>query len=112
MVEHDKVKLEQGMVQVPLPGTVDLESLTKDLKGKGYHLANEPEETDSQGWGKRHDASGYYPYWVYRSGKEWYFAFPPEDYANEGKDGHEAVLGPKATEEIDRWLPYLKKWLH
>lgn len=46
-----EVKIEDGYVQVPLRGRIDVAGLSQDLRKKGYFLANDPWDIDSQGWG-------------------------------------------------------------
>ncbi|WP_422443619.1 hypothetical protein [Thermoanaerobacterium sp. DL9XJH110] len=106
-------EIADDKVRIKLPFYVDLKKLTAILKQKEYFVANDPEETDSQGWGKWYDAEGYYPYWVYEENHCHYFAFPPEDYKVVPEPGaaprHVPILGTKAVEEFFRWLPVLKE---
>jgi len=108
----DEAQIEDGYVQVPLRGRIDIVGLSRDLQEKGYYLANDPWDIDSQGWGSDHDLDGYYPYWVFRDGEQWIFAFPPEDYQKGAGEGKDPVVGEKAREEIKRWVPYLEGWCH
>lgn len=107
-----EVKIEDGYVQVPLRGRIDVAGLSQDLRKKGYFLANDPWDIDSQGWGRNRDLEGYYPYWVFRDGKEWFFAFSPLDYQEGAGEGKEPAVGEKAREEIRHWVPYLEGWCH
>jgi len=106
-------EIKNDKVRIKLPFFVDLKKLTELLKQKKYFVANDPDKFDSQGWGDRFDAEGYYPYWVYEEDDNWYFAFPPEDYKTVPDPGsvpkHMPVLGSKAIEEFSRWLPILKE---
>ena len=72
-------RIQEGQVRVPLEGELDLAGLSRDLRARGFFLANDPEAMDSQGWGEDYDPEGYYPYWVFRDGKRWVFACPPKD---------------------------------
>lgn len=107
-----EVQIANGYVQVPLKGRMDVAGLSRDLRAKGYYLANDPWEVDSQGWGKEQDREGYYSYWVFRDGDQWFFAFPPEDYQPGEGEGWEPVVGERARAEIKRWVPYLEGWCH
>lgn len=71
-------RIQEGQVRVPLEGELDLAGLSRDLRARGFFLANDPEAMDSQGWGEDYDPEGYYPYWVFRDGKRWVFACPPK----------------------------------
>ncbi|MDI3481344.1 MAG: hypothetical protein PWQ97_999 [Tepidanaerobacteraceae bacterium] len=106
-------EIKNDKVHIKLPFYVDLKKFTDALIEKNYFVANDPEETDSQGWGKWYDAEGYYPYWLYEEGYCHYFAFPPEDYKLVPEPGavpkHVPVLGTKAIEEFFRWLLVLKE---
>jgi hypothetical protein len=105
------VWIEDNQVRVGLSGKLDLAGLSLDLRKKGYFLANDPESMDSQGWGKDRDLEGYYPYWVFRDGERWVFAFSPEDYQEKAVGERSQKVGQDADREIDRWLPYLTKWV-
>ena len=106
-------EIKKDKVRIKLPFFIDLKKLTDLLKMKKYFVANDPVESDSQGWGNSFDAEGYYPYWVYREDTDWYFAFPPEDYKTVPNPGsvpkHIPILGSRAIEEFSRWLPVLKE---
>ncbi|MDO9536665.1 MAG: hypothetical protein Q7J85_15370 [Bacillota bacterium] len=102
---------EDGQVRVSLSGVLNLAGLSSDLQKKGYFLANDPWDVDSQGWGKDQDLEGYYPYWVYRDGDRWVFAFTPEGYHTEN-DKNETFTNEKKTKEvIDHWVTYLQDWI-
>lgn len=85
--------IEEGQVRVELPFDVDFVKLAQVLQEKGYFYAHHPERVDSQGWGRRLDYEGYYPYWVLREGAPGLqgpiraiFACPPEDYRRTGEE--------------------------
>jgi hypothetical protein len=102
---------EDGQVRASLSGVLNLADLSSDLRKKGYFLANDPEDIDSQGWGKEQDLDGYYPFWVYRDGDRWVFAFTPEGYHAEN-DENEAFTKERNTQEvIDHWVTYLQNWI-
>jgi len=106
-------EIKNEKVHIKLPFYVDFKRLTDILKKRECFVANDPEEMDSQGWGKWYDAEGYYPYWIYEEDHCHYFAFPPEDYKLVPEPGaapkHIPVLGTKAVEEFFHWLPVLKE---
>lgn len=102
--------IEDNQVRVALPGKPDLAGLSRDLRHQGYFLANDPEDMDSQGWGKDRDLEGYYPYWVFRNGEQWVFAFSPEDYRGGSEGERRPEVGEDTRKEIERWVPYLKRW--
>lgn len=78
--------IEHGQVRVELPFDVDFVRLAHLLQEDGYFYAHHPERVDAQGWGRRLDPEGYYPYWVWREsrrpdgGYRTIFGCPPEDY--------------------------------
>lgn len=108
--EGRDVWIEDNQVRVSLPGKLDLAGLSLDLRKKGYFLANDSESIDSQGWGKDKDLEGYYPYWVFRDGERWVFAFSPEHFQGKGLGEQQLKESQEADGEIDRWVPYLTRW--
>ena len=108
--ENSTIRLEEGQLRVTLNGSLDVAGLSRDLREKGYFLANDPEDNDSQGWGKDFDAEGYYPNWVFRDGEKWIFASTPKDFGIQ-KDGDRSnQIGERSKEEMGRWVTYLQNW--
>ncbi len=104
--------IEDGQVRVKLDGILDVEGLSRKLRERGYYVANDPADVDSQGWGQDRSLEGYYPYWVFRDGDQWVFAFTPEDQHREGQGRFTQEMGPMAEEELNRWVPFLKESFH
>jgi hypothetical protein len=98
---------EDGQIRAALKGSLDVTGLSRDLQKKGYFLANDPEDTDSQGWGKNFDEEGYYPNWVFRDGDSWVFASTPKD-THMKKEPSE--IGEQDKEEMRWWILYLHNW--
>ncbi len=109
-MEQEKIRVEEGQLRIVLSGVLDLAGLTGDLREKGYFVANDVSDIDSQGWGKVQDLEGYYPYWVYRDDDHWVFAFTPEGFqAKEDRNNH-LIFEKKTQNEINHWTAYLEKW--
>jgi len=103
-------RIQEGQVRVPLEGELDLAGLSRDLRARGFFLANDPEAMDSQGWDEDYDPEGYYPYWVFRDGKRWVFACPPKDLFTGAGGRREYAIGARTEEVLQSWLPYVQKW--
>ncbi len=109
MTNPQRIWIENGQLRAALNGSLDVAGLSRDLQKKGYFLANDPDEIDSQGWGKGFDPEGYYSNWVFRDGDKWVFATTPKDINY--RDGAELYeVGEQALEEMRRWIPYLQNW--
>ena len=84
--ERLPARIVRGQVQVELPFDVDFVRLAALLRQQGYFYAHHPERVDAQGWGRRLDREGYYPYWLWREGvpgrtaTRIVFALPPREY--------------------------------
>lgn len=110
--DTNKIWIEDGQLRTILDGSLDVAGLSQDLQEKGYYLANDPDDIDSQGWGKDYDPEGYYPNWVFRDGQKWIFANTPRDYRIK-RDGDKVYeVGDRAEEEIRHWIPYIQNWCH
>lgn len=106
--------VEDNLVRVQLPFTVDLRRLSELLDERGLFLARRDDEelarTGDQGWARHFDPDDYYPFYV-EAGRDGgsIFSFPPEDY-DELPDGSFAPrLGDGARAVLERWLPLLEQ---
>ncbi len=108
--QNSEIWIEDGQLRAALNGSLDLAGLSRDLQKKGYYLANDPEDIDSQGWGKGYDPEGYYPHWVFRDGDRWIFANTPKDVRIQTDGDKSYEVGEQAREEMRRWIPYIQNW--
>ena len=106
----DRIRVEDGQLRITLTGVPDMSGITEDLTKKGYFVANDPSDIDSQGWGKVQDLEGYYPFWVYRDDENWIFAFTPEGLQAKDDKNNNLIFEKKTQDEINNWITYLERW--
>jgi hypothetical protein len=109
-IEKQKIGIEGGQLRITLGGSLDLAGLTGDLRRKGYFVANDPSDLDSQGWGTEEDLEGYYPYWVFRDDESWVFAFTPEGFQAEQDKNNHLIFEKQTQDQINHWTTYLEEW--